>query len=107
MGIGCKHNVGGTVQSCFAGGLGAGFFSGLDAPKLMSRNFNPLRTVAPMPIPNPPAYFAFAGAGGTGPIAVGSVSPFRMVTAPGGSGLSAFASRMLTCHICVSLSTFL
>ena len=60
-------------------------------------------------VPNPAAlklrYCFSPGAVSAG--VAGDVSPFRIVTAVGGSGLSALASRMLTCHICVSVSNSL
>lgn len=95
------------------------FFSGLEMPMLMSMNFTPLRNVSITLIvlvlptcslrsirfssfaaPSDPAYFFSGVAVNTG--VAGDASPLKIVTAAGGSGLSALASSRLTCHISVS-----
>ena len=99
--------------------FGRGFFdSGLDTPMLMSRKLNPLRSISSSfmrgsltPFYRPPlramfgAHFFAEDSLGTGTAA--EVSPFRIATAAGGKGLSAFASRRLTCHISGSESNSL
>jgi hypothetical protein len=106
--------------SGFGAGFGAGlaFVAGRETPKLMRRKPNPLRSepsmlIVPLfPIPSQhinvdgavdshswPDYFpeigAFAAAGA-------AVTPFNVSSAAGGRGLSALASKRLTCHISVS-----
>jgi hypothetical protein len=100
--------------------FGRGFLdSGLDTPMLMSRKLNPLRSTSSSFMRGslrsfypPPrswamyeAYFFAGGSLNTG--ATGEVSPFRIATAAGGRGLSALASRRLTCHISDSESNSL
>jgi hypothetical protein len=109
---------------------GVGFFSGLEIPMLIRTNFSPLRNVSAMLIvrflpvharrfPSPAhsqprrarrcRYFS-SGFVPSGSVITGGAdgaSPFRIATAPGGSGLSALASSRLTCHICVSVSVSL
>jgi len=51
-------------------------------------------------------FFPSKGMFGVG-VTGGAVTPFKMSTAAGGSGLSALAKRRLTCHIWVSLRTSL
>jgi hypothetical protein len=98
------------------GAGGAGFFDGLDAPRLMSAIFSTFFMLAPSPIDLSLSFcyycagadFGRVGGAGTGPAGGWAVVwPFRMETTAGGSGLSALASSRLTCHICVSFSTSL
>jgi len=102
----------------FVSGSGAGFafFAGLDTPMLIRKNPNPFRKASKKFIatgPFPPMAWQsasarpyFAPVAGAGITAAGGW-PVTISSAAGGSGLSAFASRMLTCHICISLSTSL
>jgi len=100
--------------------FGRGFLeSGLDTPMLISRKLNPLRSTSSSfmrgslrPFYRPPhmtrvsgAHFFAGGSLETGVAA--EVSPFRIATAAGGNGLSALASRRLTCHISGSESNSL
>ena len=92
----------------------AGFFpAGLETPMLISRKPTPFRsstnnfTAEFLPhgrqwFKSAPPHHFFTG--GSVMIGVASeVSPFRMATAAGGSGLSALARRTLTCHISESV----
>ena len=55
-----------------------------------------------------PVYFCFGAVAGIAGAAVEVVGcPLTMLTTSGGIGLSAFASKMETCHICVSVNTLL
>lgn len=106
----------------FETGRGGGFFPvGRETPMLISRKPNPFRNSANSFIggflPCADSNFTHtAMAGEYGHFfagcslrsgAAGEVSPFRMATAACGSGLSALASRTLTCHIWVSVRTSL
>jgi hypothetical protein len=105
-------------------GNGPGFFWGLETPKLIRRNPKPLRSESNTFIvsflfnrPGLPNFFChskpdflnwsyFVGAGALAAAGAAGV-PLRMSSAAGGSGLSALASSRLTCHIWLSVSTFL
>jgi len=101
------------------GGLAGAFFaSGLDTPMLISRKLNPLRSNSSSfmtgflsseasAIRNLACDGHFFAGISLSNGAAGMVSPFRIANAAGGSGLSALASRTLTCHISVSVSASL
>lgn len=96
--------------SGLGGVLGAGFFAGVETPRLIRKNFSPLRMeamtlmvtifsdllpVCPVGSRRRGAYFlsdASAAGAGAGP-------PRRICNAAGGRGLSALASSRLTCQI--------
>jgi hypothetical protein len=96
-------------------------FSGLDIPRLMRKNFIPLRnelaTLIFFDLFRPSNYRSpgLLAADGTGPVAAGApntgvvekASPRKMLSAAGGSGLSAFASSTLTCQISVLVNCVL
>jgi hypothetical protein len=103
-------------------GFGAGFVAaacfaaGLETPMLISRKASPFRSSSSsrmccLPVPSVDgnarcaSYFLAGGSVTAG--AGAAVCPFKTATAAGGSGLSAFASSTLTCHISVSLSSSL
>lgn len=96
-----------------------GFGAGRETPMLSSTYPNPffsssrnlivpefLSLASPVAKSHARSYFFFAGAvtarGAAGGIA--GTRPITIESAPGGNGLSAFASSRLTCQICVSVS---
>lgn len=100
--------------SGFGAGLGAGFFAGVEIPRLIRKNFNPLRIEAitlmgvilsdrrsvcraVVAKPRRASYFSSDAAAA----AVGAGPPRRTWRAAGGSGLSALAKSRLTCQISV------
>jgi hypothetical protein len=96
-------------------------FAGLDTPRLMRKNFSPLRnelaTLIFFDLFRRSSYRSpgLLAAGGTGPVVAGApnagpvetASPRKMLSAAGGNGLSALANSTLTCHISVLVNCVL
>lgn len=100
-----------SVDSGLVAGLGAGrgFLAGLEMPMLIMRNLIPVRSVSIALIDSVPFlpgrdYFLVGASGVAG---AWILSPRRISTATGGRGLSALASRTVTCHISVSVRILL
>jgi hypothetical protein len=96
-------------------------FWGLDTPRLMRKNFNPLRnelaTLIFLDLFQRSVYRSpgLLTASGTGTVVAGppnagiveTASPRRIFSAAGGNGLSALANSTLTCHISVLVNCVL